>query len=376
MYKVIYPTKDSTLYSQFPEKNVGVDQILEIVKYAQNTPSLENGGNDVFYATTYNSRIFIYFDLTTVSQSIVSGRIGSNAQYYLSVRATEAIDLPISYTLYAYPVSGSWINGTGFYGSNPQITNGISWRYKDSKNQGTLWATASYNVNSTASFGTVAHGGNWFTSSVGSQSFNHESPDIRMDVTSVVRQWLSGSISNTGFVVKLHDAVEFDSSSFGSIKFFSNETHTIYVPRLEVYWDDQDNSGTGSINEISSDDFVLYAKNLRESYNESEVSKIKLGVRSRYPNTTYTTSSNYLTQYRIPTSSYFQIQDHYTDEAIVPFHPSGTKVNCDSNGNYIKIDASSLQPERYYKLVFKCEFEGGNVVRFVDDGHIFKITRS
>lgn len=375
MYKVIYPTKDSTLYSQFPEKNVGVDQILEIAKYTQGTPSLENDAT-VYYDATYNSRILIYFDLATVSQSITSGKINSNAQYFLSMRATEAIGLPIAYTLYAFPISGSWANGTGFYNNNPALTNGVSWRYRDSKGQGTLWATQSYNANSTGSFGSIDHGGNWFTSSIASQSFNHESPDVRMDITRIVRQWISGSIPNEGMIIKLADLIEFDSSSFGSIKFFSTETHTVYVPRLEVYWDDQDNSGTGSISEISSEDFVLYVKNLKETYADSEVNKIKIGVRSRYPNTTYVTSSNYLTQYRIPTSSYFQIQDRVTDEAIVPFNSIGTKVSCDTSGNYIKIDCSGLQPERYYKLVFKTEFEGGDIVKFIDDGHIFRVTRS
>ena len=375
MYKVIYPTKDSTLYSQFPEKNMGVDQILEIAKYTRGTPSLENDAT-VYYDVTYNSRILIYFDLTAVSQSIVSRKINSNAQYFLSMRATDVIGLPISYTLYAYPVSGSWANGTGFYNNNPAITNGVSWRYRDSKSQGTLWATQSYNVNSTGSFGAIAHGGNWFTSSVASQSFVHELPDVRMDVTPVVRQWLSGSFPNEGMIVKLADSVEFDSSSFGAIKFFSSETHTIYIPRLEIYWDDSDLSGTGSFSQISSEDFVLNVSNLRESYNESEVSKIKLSARDRYPIATYATSSNYMTKYRLPVNSYYQIQDHVTDEVIIPFHPSGTKISCNTDGNYIKVDCNALLPERYYKLIFKCEFDGGDVVRYIDDGHIFRVTRS
>lgn len=374
MYKIIYPVSDHTLYSQYPEKNTSVDQILEISKYTMGTPSLENDAT-VYYDATYNSRILIYFDLASISQSISQGKI-YNERYYLSLRATEATELPISYTLYAFSVSGSYRSGTGFYNNNPAITNGVSWRYRDSKHQGTLWSTQSYNPVSTASFGSIAHGGNWFTSSVASQSFNHDLPDVRMEVTSIVRKWISGSIANEGFVVKLDDATEFDSSSFGSIKFFAAETHTIYVPRLEVYWDDQDNSGTGSITEISSDDFVLSCRNIRESYNESEVSKIKIHVRERFPNATYVTSSYYRDTYRLPTSSYFQIQDHYTDEAIVPFDTVGTKVHCNSAGNYVKIDCSALQPERYYKLVFRCDFEGGDISRYVDDGHIFRVTRS
>ena len=374
MFKTIFANKDAVLRSAYPEQNDGTDEILEISKDTVGFPSIDH--DNVYFSTTYNSRTLIQFDLTEISRSVVAGRIGSNALYYLTVRATEAENLPLAYTLYAYPISGSWNNGTGHFNNNPAFTGGVSWRYRDSKTQGTLWSTSSYNANSTGSFGMVPHGGNWFTSSVASQSFNHESPDIRMDVTPIVRQWLSGSIPNEGLILKLSDVVEQDSSSFGSVKFFSTETHTIYVPRLEVYWDDTVLSGTGSFTEISSDDFVLYTKNLRGTYNENEVSKIKIGVRERYPAATYVTSSNYLISKRLPTGSFFQIQDHVTDEAIVPFHPSGTKVNCDTDGNYIKVDFTSLMPERYYKLIFKCEFDGGSTVRYIDDGHIFKVSRS
>lgn len=375
MYKTIYPSKNATLYSQYPDKNTGVDQILEISKNTNGSPSLE-GDNTVFYAATYNSRILIQFDLSEVSASIVSGKINGNSKYYLTLKSTEAIELPLEYTLYAYPVSSSWTQGTGFYNNNPAITNGVSWRYRDSKLSGTLWATQSYNATSTGSFGSIAHGGTWYTSSVASQSFVFQSPDVRMDVTPIVRQWLSGSIPNQGMIIKLPDLTEQDSSIFGSIKFFSVNSHTIFIPRLEVFWDDTDLSGTGSFQQVSSEDFVLNLKNLRETYNEREIAKVRLQVRDRFPTLTYVTSSNYLTSYRLPSGSYFQIMDTVTDEVIIPFDNLGTKVNCDSNGNFIKIDCNSLMPERYYRLVFKSEFDSGDTIRFIDDGHIFRITRS
>lgn len=375
MYRTIYPSKDSTIYSQYPEKNAGVDEILEIGKSTSGAPSLEND-NTVFYDATYNSRILIKFDLTDISASVVSGKINSNAQYFLTLKATEAVNLPVEYTLYSYPISGSWTNGTGFYNNNPSITNGTSWKYRNSKLDGTLWPTSSYAPNTTGSFGTIPHGGTWYTSSVASQSFNHSDPDVRMDVTRIVRSWLSGSIPNEGFIIKHSDSAENDTSILGNIQFFSKESHTIFIPRLEVYWDDSDLSGTGSFTEIGSEDFVLYSKNLRESYSDNEIAKVRFGVRERYPIQTYTTSSVYLTSKRLPTGSYFQIQDVVTDDVIIPFHVSGTKVSCDSNGNYIKLDCNSLMPLRYYKLVFKTEFDGGDTVRVIDEGHIFKIHRN
>jgi hypothetical protein len=376
MYKIIYPTADTVLYSQFPNKNASADEILEITKATVGNPSIV-GDDTVYYSNTLNSRIFIKFDLSDISSSIVSGKIDSNtAQYFLTLKATTATDLPIRYTLWAYPISGSWTNGTGHYSNLPEISNGVSWKYRSDKVTGTQWTTSSYNANSTGSYDTVYGGGNWFTNYSASQTFENESPDMRMDVTNVVNAWLAGSIVNQGFVVKLSDANEFDTTVFQSLQFFSNESHTIFLPRLEVYWNDTNLSGTGSFNEIGSDDFVLDTKNLRETYTNAEKPKVRLHIRERFPIQTYATSSNYLNSKRLPTGSYFQIQDVATDEVIVPFNTVGTKVNCDSSGNYIKLDCGSFLPERYYKIVIKSEFDGGDTVRVTDDNHIFRIRRN
>lgn len=375
MFKTIYPTKSNVLYSQFPEKNVGKDQILEISKLASGEPAID-GDETTNYAETYNSRILLQFDLTEISASINSGKIGSNFYSYLTLKATQVQNLSMDYTIYAYPISGTWTQGKGYYNSNPAFTAGSSWKYRNSKLEATQWSTSSYNSTSTGSFSTIPGGGNWFTSSVASQSFVNENPDMRMDISRIVRSWLSGSIANNGLILKFNDEDEFSSEQFGTLQFFSPSSHTIFIPRLELYWDDSNLSGTGSFTEIGSDDFILYLKNIRESYAEEEKPKIRIGVRERYPVATYSTSSNYLISKRLPTGSYFQIQDVVTDDVIIPFHPSGTKISCDTNGNYFKADMMSLLPERYYKFVFKTEHDGGDTVRVIDDNHIFKIRRN
>lgn len=373
MYKILYCEKDTTLYSQFPTKNVGTDQILELSKLTAGAPSLEND-DTVYYGNTYNSRILIKFDLTDVSRSISLGKIDqTTAQYYLTLSAASSTELPISYTVWAYPVSGSWTNGSGFYNSTPSITNGSSWYYKTNNLVADTWLTSSFNTNST---GSLTGGGNWFTSSFASQSFNYELPDLRMNVTNIVNSWITGSFPNDGFVLKLSDSVESDSSIFGNVQFFSKDSNTVYLPKLEIYWDSTDLSGTGSFSEIGSDDFVLNAKNLRETYSTQEKPKVRFSVRERFPTQTYATSSVYLESKRLPTGSYFQIQDVVTDEIIVPFNEIGTTVNCDANGNYIQIDCSSIMPERYYKLIVKSLFDGGDTIRTIDGGHIFRIRRN
>lgn len=375
MIKYLYPDRDSTIYSRYQEKNSGVDPILEISKETEGYP-VESNLTDEFFSTTYNSRIVMSFDLTSISASIVSGKISSNFTASLSVKATEAISLPLRYNINAHILSGSWTNGTGFFGNSPSITNGVSWKWRDGKLAGKIWETSSLSANATASYSGIEGGGVWYTGSgfEASQLFNHESPDIRMDVTSIIRTWLTGSIPNNGLILKFPDSVEYDSSIMGAIKFFSKETHTIFIPRLEISWDDSENSGVSSFTEISDEDFVLYAKNLRESYRDGEQTKIRWGVRDRYPTLTYATSSDYLTSKRLPTSSYYSVVDHWTEDVIVPFS-LGTKLSCDSNGNYFRIDMSSFMPERYYKFQVKSEFEGGDVSKISDDGFIFKVLR-
>lgn len=358
MFKTLYPTKDTTLYSRHPDRNTGVDQILELTKVTSGSAVDDLVGNYEFWDTTFLSRMLLDFDLSGVSQSISSGDI-SNAKFYLAVKATEAIHLPISYTLYAHPVSGSWTNGTGYYNNDAEVTNGASWRYRHGKSAATQWSSS---------------GGDYYPQYTATQLFNYEFPDIRINVTNIVNAWISGSIPQYGFILKHSNAVETDGSEVGSIKFFSKDTHTVYIPRLQVYWDNADVSGTGSVAEITGDEYVIYAKNLKESYFEQEVAKIRLGVRQRFPTASYA-NSGVLTTRRMPFDSFFQVMDSRTDEVIIEYDDPGTRVSCDAGGNYIRVDMNSFLPERFYKIVFRIETDGGDSVNYIDDGMWFKVVR-
>ncbi len=53
-----YPTKDSTIYEQYPVRNTGLDAILEINK-------------KIIGSSSYNSRVLVDFDYANISSSIV-----------------------------------------------------------------------------------------------------------------------------------------------------------------------------------------------------------------------------------------------------------------------------------------------------------------
>lgn len=369
MYYSIYPQYDATIYEKHPERNTGVDQILELRKIAINSEDPEGG----YWSSTFNSRILIKFNLSEISASIVSGDIPTNAKYYLSMFLATGNDLPVDYTIYAYPVSESWTNGNGNYGDFPETKQGVSWKYRTGYPELLKWSSGS---NVDKSFQSTEGGGSWYTGSgyEASQSFNYIQPDLRMNITDIVNKWLTNNITNNGLIIKRSNTDESGSSVFGSLKYFSKDTHTIYLPKLEILWDDSNLSGTGSFTQVG-ENYIFSPTNIKPFYLESSRAKIRFRARDKYPVRTYATSSNYIQNKRLPTSSFYSVRDYVTGETIIPFDSNYTKVSCDNQGNYINLRMNAFLPERYYELVFKVETEGGNVVEYLDNKYLFKVTR-
>ena len=77
------------------------------------------------------SRILMKFDYSYISSSVQSGIIPSDAKYYLNLYDASSEELASEQTIYAYIVSGSWNGGTGKLDSNPAISDGASWKYRE-----------------------------------------------------------------------------------------------------------------------------------------------------------------------------------------------------------------------------------------------------
>ncbi len=384
MYQLFYTEKDNTLYERFPALNAGIDPILELTKIASGS---NVDGN--IQASTYNSRILLDFgeQITTLTNLIDAGKIppignaSNSASVYLSMQAADASDLKLSYTLKAFAVSQSWANGNGNKGDTPQTKVGSSWdnRSGDGKAQtGIAWHTGSAASNNSGRGVTeLQGGGTWLTGSgyEASQSFSNELPHIRMNVTDIVSKWVSGNIANNGFIIKRPEVDERSGDILGNIQYYGRETHTIFIPRMEVAWDDQVLTGTSSYTEIASETYVPYFTNIRRNYRETDNTLFRIGVRSQFPNKTYQTSSFYMTKDRLPTSSFYSIQDAVTEETIIPFDDKATKVSCDLKGSFFRLKLNTFMPERYYKIVLKVEREGGDDTQIHDDGFYFKVER-
>lgn len=369
IYK-IFPNKDATIYSKAPCKNTGRDEILEIsvknsedyIRYQGKVPIEDTPYYDYDYVYNQNygipnpapyediSRTVISFSDSDLQllKSYASSSFQANLRLYLAF----AQNLSLDYTLECYPLSQSWDMGTGKYADYPFNNTGVSWTYTGQCANSTPWS-ASYG---TMEYLYVTGGGTWNTNYAASQSFEYTSEkDINLDITDIVDTWFSGSVNN-GIILKHTSALELNTGSYMDLKFFSRDTHTIYPPCIEFKWDDS-SYHLSPYNEryIITNDFVLIAENNIGTYKQDSVYSFRLKARDKYPVRQFTTSSIYLNWKYLPEKTYWGIQDVKTEEMVINFDTTYTKVSADYYGNYFNLYTSGLEPERFYKILIKAK---------------------
>ena len=382
-YYFIFPEKDSTIYSH-PDRtqmNTGGDEILEIVS--------EKGSSDQRY---YPSRVLIQFKSSEI-KSTISDKIGSSifnngiSSVALQLLSSEHKNLASNLDLEVFAVSRSWDEGTGRYSNLPTGSNGCSWIFRDNDTTKTFWTTGSFAQGTTGSINAVGiaeGGGVWYTGSnfQGSQQFlRGDNLDTNIDVTTIVQKYSASlfassaypeGIANNGFLIKQPDSVEQNtSSSFGEMKYFSVDTHTIYPPKLAFKWDDSVHGLQSSAKQSGELNVSLYRN--KEKYNKNDEATFRIHVREKYPVRQFTSSSNYLNPGYFTTSSFYSIRDAHTEEEVIPFDNNFTKLSADSEGMYFKIFMNGLQPERYYRVLFKHTNNEGTTI--YDNKYHFKVVR-
>ena len=373
VYK-IFPEKDATIYSGFPVMNTGIDEILEV---------------STFYDTTSPevSRFLIQFSQTEI-EDILDNKVGS-AQFQTNLRTflADIRGLNQTTTLEVYPISGSWVMGTGRYSNLPQTTNGVSWKYRTTSGSGN-WPT-SFNAYVTASYpSTNEGGGTWYTGSAlglnitPTQSLNYsDDKDVNVNVTNTILNWYSQSkgltsdgFDNNGFIIKQSNNDEFVESQdyVTNLKYFSVDTHTIYPPQLEFKWIDYSfNTGSSTNTIINTDKLIVSLGNNKGQYNQDSVQKFRIYSRPQYPTRVFQTSSLYTTNYYLPTASYYAIKDLDTNEFVIDFDTTYTQISADSESNFFTIYMNGLQPERYYQILVKTIIDGSTLI--LDDKNYFKV---
>ena len=113
----IFPENDTFIYTEDIQGNAGRDEVLEL------------GGYPVA-GVGQTSRMLFKFNTLEVQNAINSkvGQSSFNANLHVSLAS--GYELPHSYTIEAYPLVDSWVNGVGKFGDMPTDKSGASWIYR------------------------------------------------------------------------------------------------------------------------------------------------------------------------------------------------------------------------------------------------------
>ena len=354
MYYFLTASKDASIYLQQPNQNTGLDEILEVSK--------------VYYGNIKDvAKSLIKFEVGYLSSSLADTSI-SMSEATLVLRETESNEIPLEYTLYINAVSGAWEMGAGTRFDNIS-TAGVTWNYREGDSQLEWLENPGFVAETTSSFASGV-GGVWWVTPLSTKNYNYESADLLVDVKTILQQWISGSKPNDGFIIRFGTDEELDTQDYGQLKFFSKETNTIFQPKLRIGWDDQSYI-TSSLSALETEEMVVVPK-VAEEYKVNTIQKIRISARERYPLKTFINTFAYGTTKYLPITSYYQIKDSASDTIIVPFGEY-TKLSCDSNGNYMKVDFSNWEVGRTYKIEFKVVYDGQSY--YFDNEHTFRLVK-
>src|SRR5210317_2221792 len=351
-YYFLTASKDASVYLQQPDQNAGLDEVLEVSK--------------VYYGNIKDvSRALLKFDVSGLSSSLADGSV-SMSDATLILKETESEELPLEFTLEAYPISQSWEMGNGTRFDNI-TTSGVTWNNREGDSVLRWLEESEFSNVSTGSY--EGKGCTFYYASSSLQNFQYKTTDVYMDIKDIMADWISGSIPNDGIMLKLSLEKEEDNNDYGILRLFSKETNTIHQPKVRIGWDDTSFS-TGSLTELTSEAIKVGIRNFKKEYKVNTTPKLRVVGRELYPIKTFSSTAQYGISKFLPTTSYYQISDYHSDDIIVPFS-NYTKLSCDSDGNYFNLNLSNWEVDRIYKVEFKVTINGVNY--FFDDDYTFSV---
>lgn len=350
----IFASKDTfiTSYRRFgtPQtaSNAGASEILYLFKQAAITASL----------SASVARVLVQFDLSEFTALSASGGAPlSGTQFRLRLAdAQHANTLPSSYDVEVQAVAQDWDEGRGQDLDNFSDKGFANW---DKAKSNVFWAAPG-----SSGSGVVAH-----------QHFDTGHEDLDLNVTQIVESWLSGNLTNYGFLAHVSSTQEADLSDYYIKMFYSRQTHfPDQRPYLEAAWDDS--VQTGSLSQAtSSGQFFVAMPNLKSRYTTEESPILRLFVRDRSYNPSVVLTASSDANGLAVANAYYRITNDRTSEVVVPFGTGSTpttKISYDSHGNYFKFYMKSLSPSEVYRIVLL--FDVGGQKQIIDEGFKFRVT--
>lgn len=212
---------DNTITNAFKENlttrgtdaNMGESDVLEVFSiYAQATS-----------ASVELTRFLTKFPVSSISSDRTAGLLpaSGSVNFFLKLSNAKHSDTtPSQFNLTVQPVSRSWAEGTGLDMEEYKDEGSSNWI---SASDGVPWTT---------------EGGDYLSSPNYDIYFDNGTEDLEVDITSLVEQWISGTIPNYGLGVHLSSSEESATRSFYTKKFFSRGSEFFYLrPHLEARWD-------------------------------------------------------------------------------------------------------------------------------------------
>ena len=214
----IDPQKDTTIINSSPTANTGLSNFIDI--FARINPSTRK---------KEYGRGLVKFAVSSLTAAINSGNI-PNPNDNTAVTATLKLfnvnhdqESSESFNLEIYPLTQDWDEGNGI---DPEfVTTGYA-------NAVSAKSTAAWTVS----------GGTYATdSNSGSQSFDKGFEHLSVNVTSLVKDWVSGVSSDYGVLIKHTEEEECATASSSGInynlkRFYSRQTNTYKNPYIQIEW--------------------------------------------------------------------------------------------------------------------------------------------
>lgn len=242
----IYPDKSNTIASNVYERfNSGQNAVTDLWYGGGATDSATERRNSI-------SRFMMKFDIDELTSKLASKEINGDLVSSYRLKMTNAIPadkllepefeydvldkkIAASFDLIVFPINKDWDEGRGYdlyqenylvkQAGNPLATGYSNW---NSATLTTNWDEPGIYTNPTASTAVTYYS---------TQHFDIGNENIDMDITDIVRDWLSGGSSNNGIAVAYRRDYELLSTDTRYVSsFYTENTNSAFKPYIEVVY--------------------------------------------------------------------------------------------------------------------------------------------
>jgi len=242
----IYPSKSNTMASNLYQIfNSGQNAVTDLWYGGGGTDTASDRRNSI-------SRFIVKFDIDELARKINSKEINGDLVSSYRLKMTNAIPgdkilepeyefdvldkrISASYDLITFPINKDWDEGRGYdlyqenylvrQNGNPIITGYSNWNSATMVNS---WDEPGVFSNPTASTAVTSYS---------TQHFDIGNEDIDMDITDIVKDWLSGGSVNNGVGVAYRRDYELLSTDTRYIaSFYTEKTNSAFKPYIEVVY--------------------------------------------------------------------------------------------------------------------------------------------